>query len=226
MRRIAILLKISRTTVERKIRFLAKISHLENEKDLDAHPLVSEMQFDDLETFEHTKLKPLSVTVAVEKKTRFVLGAVVSRMPAKGLLVYRALKKYGPRADERFCAREALFERLKPLVSEKACIESDSNPHYTPSVEKWFPCAQHLTYLSRKACVVGQGELKQGEFDPLFSLNHTLAMFRANINRLARKTWCTTKLLERLQDHIAIYINYHNRYLIHNPTKAKRIPSV
>jgi hypothetical protein len=58
--------------------------------------------------------------------------------------------------------------------------------------------------------LTGQGELKVGGFDPIFSLNHTCAMLRANINRLFRKTWCTTKKMEMLEHHLAIYALYHN----------------
>ena len=65
----------------------------------------------------------------------------------------------------------------------------------------------------RASCVAGQGELKKVVFDPLYSLNHSCAMLRAHINRLIRKTWCTTKDPDRLADHIAIYVNYHNREL-------------
>ncbi len=218
MRRIAILLKISRNTVAKKLQFLGQQARLENQQDLSQHHQVSELQFDDLETFEHSKYKPLSVTMAVEKHQRFILGVAVSRMPAKGLLALRALKKYGPRPDERRLQREVLFASIADKVLPHATIESDQNPHYAPSVQRWFPKAQHLTYPSRRGCVVGQGELKEGEFDPLFTLNHTFAMFRANINRLLRRTWCTTKLPERLADHLALYIYYHNRVLIKYPT--------
>ena len=68
--------------------------------------------------------------------------------------------------------------------------------------------------LGEKGCVAGQGELKKVGKDPLFHINHTLAMLRANINRLFRRTWCTTKDPERLKDHLAIYTWVHNNKLI------------
>src|SRR5690606_29276608 len=86
-RRIAILLKISRTTVARKLIFLAQVAREKNLKDFLNLSLVSELQFDDLETIEHTKCKPLSVTMAVEKHSRRILGFEISKMPAKGMLV-------------------------------------------------------------------------------------------------------------------------------------------
>jgi sugar phosphate permease len=59
----------------------------------------------------------------------------------------------------------------------------------------------------------GQGELKKIKFDPLFSLNHTCAMLRANVSRLFRKTWCTTKRPDQLRAHLMIYAEYHNSQL-------------
>ena len=38
-------------------------------------------------------------------------------------------------------------------------------------------------------------------------------MLRANISRLIRKTWATTKRADRLAAHIAIYAWYHNEVL-------------
>ena len=58
---------------------------------------VTAMQFDDLITIEHTKLKPLSITIAVDKDRRFVLAAEVSTIPAFGLLADKSRKKYGYR---------------------------------------------------------------------------------------------------------------------------------
>lgn len=176
-------------------------------------PLCEEVEFDDLETFEHTKCKPLSVTLMVEYKTRRILGFEVSQMPAKGRIAHLARKKYGKRPDHRPSARRRLFSEMKELVSEKALIRSDSNPHYVQDVRRFFPKARHETVLGGRAAVVGQGELKKLKWDPIFSLNHTCAMLRAHINRLFRKTWCTTKKPDQLAGHIALYALLHNRRL-------------
>ena len=135
-------------------------------------------------------------------------------MPAKGLLAKRARKKYGPRKDGRKRARRKLFSCLQQNILPAALIESDENPHYPPDVKEFFPTAHHQTYKGRRGCVVGQGELKEGGFDPLFSLNHTAAMLRANMNRLFRRTWCTTKKLTELDNHIAIYAMAHIKKIL------------
>ncbi|HXH76731.1 MAG TPA: hypothetical protein VNJ08_17305, partial [Bacteriovoracaceae bacterium] len=59
-----------------------------------------------------------------------------------------------------------------------------------------------------------QGELKKVRFDPLFMVNHTCALLRANVNRLIRKTWCTTKDPARLKDHLDVFVYYYNEILL------------
>jgi transposase-like protein len=213
-RRLATLLKTNRKTVVRKFIFLGIYAQHFLLQDLENHLGVSNLEFDDLETFEHSKLKPLSVIVAIESKTRRVLGFRVARMPAKGLLACKSIKKYGRRKDERKRARSELFTEIKPFINHDAVIKSDESFHYPADVKKHFPNCTHSKFKGRRGCVTGQGELKSGGFDPLFSLNHTFAMFRANINRLFRRTWNTTKIPERLTLHIAIYALFHNWTLI------------
>jgi hypothetical protein len=51
-------------------------------------------------------------------------------------------------------------------------------------------------------------------FDPLFIVNHTCAMMRANINRLIRKTWRTTNDPLKLKDHLDVFIYFYNQALL------------
>ena len=216
MRRTARILNLNRKTVTRKLRslgFEAERWIQRSNQRVYREQKCSTLEFDDLETIEHTKCKPLSITLAVEHQTRRILGVEVARMPAKGLLVEKSLRKYGPRADDRAARREALFQRIQEYVDPKATIKSDENPHYVATVRSYFPEARHLRYEGKRGANTGQGELKKVKFDPLFSLNHTCAMYRANTARLIRKTWCTTKRPEHLRAHLYIYAQYHNQHL-------------
>jgi hypothetical protein len=212
LRRGAHNLKLNRKTVARKLVLLG----FEAEESVRAKNLLHEkarvIEFDDLETFEHSKCKPLSVTIAVQGRTRRILGLEVSSMPAKGLLVEKA-KKYGYRHDGRQAARGRLLLSLRDLVAEDGVIKSDANPSYPSLVEEHFPRARHVTFLSRRGSLSGGGELKRGGFDPLFSLNHTCASFRMNVTRLLRKTWYTTKRADRLRAHLFLYADFHNTRL-------------
>lgn len=220
-RRCALIFGISRSTVVRKFRFLGVQSRLEQDAWLKevAMQRLDSVQFDDLETSEHSKCKPLSVALAVDPKSRKILSFQVSSMPAKGPLASIARKKYGFRPDLRREGWNRLFESLVPIVTPDAKWLSDENPHYPKHLKRHHPLAVHTTTPGRRGCVAGQGELKKIGFDPLFSLNHTCAMLRANLNRLFRRTWCTTKTRAGLIDHISIYVAFHNRVL----TEARAI---
>lgn len=215
-RRLAISQQIHRKTVVAYFIKIGKLAHHAINFDNLALEKSVKIQFDDMETFCHTKCKPLSISLAVEGATRRILGIQVSQMPAKGKLIHIALKKYGPRADLRSEGRDYLFKRIKNMVADEAEILSDKNPHYANDIKKHFPKATHYTVKGIRGCVTGQGELKATSHDPLFSLNHTCAMFRDNINRLSRRTWNTTKSPERLSLHLAIYALFHNRWIIKN----------
>jgi hypothetical protein len=166
-----------------------------------------------METFEHTKFKPLSIALAVTP-ARQILVAEVAQMPAKGLLAAKSRKKYGFRKDERPAAMRKMFQALQPITRDDALLKSDQNPSYPFHVRRFFPEARHETTKGGRSCIVGQGELKKLGWDPIFSLNHTAAMLRANMNRLFRRTWCTTKTPQGLKDHLALYIQFHNQVLL------------
>ncbi|NDG85930.1 MAG: hypothetical protein EBX52_12955 [Proteobacteria bacterium] len=135
-------------------------------------------------------------------------------MPAKGRLAKIAREKYPPRKDERSKGWKELFKDLTPYLTPACQITSDENPHYPKQIRKHLPEAVHIQVPGgRGSSVSGQGELRDKKFDPMFSLNHTCAMLRANINRLFRKTWCTSKKIEALEGHIALYVEFHNRVL-------------
>jgi len=215
MRRAALFFNIHRITVKRKLIYLAKKARILHQKRLkNLSNQVSHLQFDDLITIEHTKLKPLTVTLAVDAKQRIILGAEVGQIPAFGLLAEKSRKKYGYRKSQHKDAIKRLFENIKDTIKKDALIKSDEHHLYPQFVKKFFPLADHKQHKGERGCVVGQGELKKVHFDPLFMLNHSCAMFRANINRLVRKTWCTTKDPKSLKDHLDIYIEFHNRYLL------------
>jgi transposase-like protein len=208
-RRIARNLNIHRITVARKFRFLAD-QIKQNPRVIEN---VEEIQFDHMETIEHTKLKPVAILVVVDKKTRKILSLQASSMPSKGLLVEKSIQKYGKRKDGRAIGMKEVFLEISQTYTNITKIESDESPHYPNLVNKYFKGLTYKQHKGRRGCVTGQGELKAGGRDPLFSLNHTCAMLRANINRLFRRTWCTTKLISELQRHLDLYAYYHNKYL-------------
>lgn len=175
--------------------------------------------FDEMETFEHSKCKPVGIAVAVEEGTRQILVLRAAQMPAKGRLAKISRKRYGPRADQRPRAIRETFEILRENPQLET-LKSDESPRYPTYIRAYLPGVTHKAYKGRRGCVVGQGELKSGGFDPLFSLNHTCAEVRDSIKRLTRRTWCTTKLVPCLQMLLEIFQCYFNQKLagVRSPT--------
>ena len=215
LRRSAALLGVHRRTVERKLPFLADRCRRLNHRHLQKFKgRVHNIQIDDLITKENSKLKPLSVSIAVDEDRRMILALEVSQIPAFGHLSKLALKKYGHRKDDHFDGLTRLFQSIAPIVSSEVLIKSDEHKIYPGFISAYLPRANHKMFKSERGCIAGQGELKKVHFDPLFIINHTCALLRANVNRLIRKTWCTTKCPKRLKDHLDVFMYFYNQNLL------------
>ena len=210
-RRIALLCSTTQVTVARKLVRMARFAQLSQAARLSRMAgNVQTAVFDEMETFEHSKCKPVAIAVAVEEGSRILLAVRSASMPAKGLLAEVSRRRYGKRADRRRVALGGVLERVSAVRSKNLVVKSDECPRYPALVKKHLPGADHRAFKGRRGCVVGQGELKAGGRDPLFSLNHSCAMIRDNIKCLSRRTWCTTKRIDRLQCRLDLYVCAHN----------------
>ena len=211
------ILKTNPKTVARKLLFLAAQAGLRMDTYLEqlrlsGSPLTA-LQFDEMETFEKSKCLPVSIPLIVDPATRKILAIAACSMPAKGLLAKASVQKYGRRVDDRGKATHALFAKIAPLSASKVKITTDQNPKYPAWIRQHFPESRHIAVKGRRARTAGLGELKVGAHDPIFELNHTAAMIRANVSRLFRRTWNTSKRIDRLMAHLLIYADYHNNEL-------------
>lgn len=212
MRSCAYNLNLARKTIERKFVYLAKKARV-NQKELlkkwSENPL-QEVQFDDLISSVHTKLKPISISVVVDPKSFKVLGARAAEIPAFGKIAEISRRKYGKRKNRHPKILSELLFDLKANIASEVKFKTDEHKRYSEIIASHFPRAKHKTYKGARASVVGMGELKTKRFDPLFAINHTLASFRGGMNRFFRRTWCTSKTIKHTQDHIDIFIDYYN----------------
>ena len=208
MRGIARTLRISKNTVEAK--FLWIHQHVSSSLKANAPVDIGQLYFDELETIEHTKLKPLSVLLFVDDAYR-ILRTQVAVAPPKGCLAKISYDKYGPRKDEREDVLRQCFTELRGLKPQE--IRSDAKPSYRKFTEEFFPGIEHKVFnrseKERHRDRLHEKYQKQ-VYDPMFTLNQRCAKLRANIRRLTRRSWCTTKLKENLQRHLEIYCFYNN----------------
>lgn len=217
MNQIARIAEVNYKTVARKLQYLGKKCALENAENLKAHEArVNSIQFDEMETFEVTKCKPLALAVAVERKSKLILGTEISEMPPKGAIVHKAIQKYGKtRKNERRQGLLMLMEKIKPMLAEAVNVISDKCPIYKGVVftglqKEGSRTIRYRQVKGQRGCDTAQGELKKGGFDPLFTINHVFALLRARVSRLVRMTWNTTKKRENLVHHLQVFIQSHN----------------
>jgi len=214
-RAVARTLEVKQGTVALRVERFGAAAEKRLDEARQATEKLDEVMIDEMETFEHTKCKPLTMPIAIDPKSRKVLALEVGKIAAKGKLAAISRKKYGKRPCERSGVLDDIFEKMEECCKPNVKVKSDKSPHYPSRVARHFPNGSHETTKGRRGCIVGQGELKAGGFDPLFSLNHSYAMFRCNLKRLTRRTWCTTKVPEKLRFLMHLYAWFHNWRIDH-----------
>ena len=219
-RRCAMRVGCDRKTVARKLDFLAEQARGKLAHWLAEHGPFEAAQGDELVTFEHSRLKPLAAMILVSAPHRCIIGFGVAQIPASGQIATKSREKYGKRPDQSAAMRrQVLTDSAAYLSTETLLIETDEKKPYVREIATRLPHAEHRRYRSVRGALTGQGELKRTGYDPLFAINHTLAMLRDNIKCLARRTWCTIKRADRLEALLAIYAHFHNTRLL------KRLPA-
>ena len=168
-------------TVAKKLLFLGAICEERNQKNALNYRSVDHIQFDELQTIEHTKCKPLSVAMAVSKNERKILGFRVSSMPATGHLATISRKKYGVRPDHRKAGLTDLFNDLSHFLSPTVTISSDECSFYNGVVKQYFPKAIVNQHTGKKSSVAGQGELKRPDLTPYLASTTRLQCFEPTL---------------------------------------------
>lgn len=214
------IMKVNRKTIARRLPYFSNVSEAELSYLRFSQFPSRKLQFDDMESFEQTKLKPLSIPLIVCGERRLILSFDVVSMPAKGARSSYSVEKYGLRTDDRKIGWYNTLSEVALFFTEGS-ITTDLHTSYPKMVRTLLPSLRHIQVKGRLPKESGFGELKIGGFDPLFALNHTAASIRYSVNRLARKTWCTTKKQQCLKQHIAVYTLYHNEIILAREEKRK-----
>jgi hypothetical protein len=209
-RRMALVLGVNRKTIVRKFRFAAKAARAAHERWLSSlKESPSKIQLDEMETFEHTRLKPVTLVLAVNEETGAILDVKAAPLHYKGRLAGLAFAKYGPRPDRSPTALHQVLKTIQRVANPQLTITTDGNARYPRTIRKTLPNATHRSYYPNPN---SEPTFRPNLNDPLFTLNHTAAKIRHDLSRMARKTWVTTKKISRLQQHIDLYIAWNNRY--------------
>ena len=201
LRAIARVLKIHKKTVTKYFLENAQVARTKNLKALDNRDIVTTyIQFDELETFEHTRRKPLGVFVSIRAKT----GEIISTKVCKGNI--RALsisKEYiqdwntEAKLEKQSALTDLLLELSKVANRAYTTIACDGYQPQVNFAEKFFNKDKFVNVQVLKS------ENKR--------IDLAILKLRQDISRLKRKTLATTKKSDRLQKHLDLYTDYHNK---------------
>ena len=198
LRGMARVMKVNRKTVVRHFLKAAKAAEVANLKALENRDFVtSYIQFDEVETFEHTKRKPLAIQLFIRAKTGHILAAKVGRGIVKSQSVSPAYSKaYNAKSDRPEAAAAGLMQACKVANRAKTTLACDGS-------KLLLGAARNVCRESFYDVQVMHQEHK--------AIDAAIAKLRNDVSRLSRKTLCTTKKADRLQSHLDLYTNYSNK---------------
>lgn len=224
VRGIATQLGCSTKTVQTRIDWLGKRCREYHNEVLRLGLLKSyRFNFDEMETFQHTRLKPISVSIAVDATNGNIIEALACQMSGKGHTAALSKKIYGFRRDDRPKTRVEALASVSHCVLPKSVIITDGMLSYILAIRTELPTVKHKIIKSR----ANNQTQTVGGLDEMFWLNLTCAKIRHNLSRFTRRSWITTKRIQMLQAHLDMYICFNNKYPIEDiingnlPTKPK-----
>ena len=193
---IARTLNINRKTVVRYFRENAELARKANKKRLGNDLITSYVQFDQLETYEHTRRKPVGIQISMRPKTNEVISAKAGYIPVRALTVSKTYsQEWNRKAHKSLHTQNMIFETKKALKKSGATLSCDKDRGQIKTV-KDFCIEDYIT--------IAPTSTRNKKIDMLFR------RIRNDISRLNRKTICTTKEVAQLQNHLDLWIDYHN----------------
>lgn len=175
--------------------------------------LTGSFSLDELETFEQDRLlQPVTMPVLIHRKTRFVIHLESAALAPRGQLTPRDCARRdrraaisGPRRSGSRPAVRRCLEALHAVHAPGALLElvTDQKSTYPVLVKEVFGnrIAAHVKESSRRA---------RNTLNPLFGINHTMAMLRDQVSRLVRRTWGSSQERSQLTIHSWCWVAWRN----------------
>ncbi|HLQ37889.1 MAG TPA: hypothetical protein VK348_08815 [Planctomycetota bacterium] len=165
---------------------------------------------DEIETFEHRSICPVTVPVLIEKTSKLIVAvgaASIRRRSRRGSRRQRWLDRHeavhGRRRDHGKQCVWRVFRRWQRLLDgQRARLITDKKALYASLCRSLLGSqVEHFTW---------SGRLLRTTYNPLFPINLTDAMLRDNNGRLRRRSWLVTKKTRYLRLQLELFVAYRN----------------
>jgi hypothetical protein len=230
IRKLAMTLRTTKNTIQKKVKFLADECEKFQNKFMTEWDEKPQFQFDEMESYEHSRHATLGVPVIVEKKSHFIVGVIAQYKSSRS--------QYPPLRDKHNLAHGKEIGHKEKIIKEqlKLCrsmkpegrivIDTDKHKSYPKYIKDVFgKDGVHITYNA------GDETEKQR----LFPVNNVCGCLRADVAMLRRNTWHGCKDKEMLSNRLKIYTfvsnflkkkTYSETWVDENGKKKKRVLSV
>ena len=152
-----------------------------------------------METFEHTRRKPLAIQLVIRAKTGHILSAKV----CKGFVKSQSVSKGHSKAWNSEASKEKQEAVTSGLVEAKKAANRATTTIACDGSHFLLGAVRDVCFESYFNHMVLKGENKRVDL--------AIAKLRNDLSRLSRKSFCTTKRADRLQNHLDLYTDYHNK---------------
>jgi transposase-like protein len=206
----------SRGTVAHRLRLLGKHCrdfHLWRlSRTAERGGISGKFQLDELETYEHSRrLAPVTVPVLIERSSYFVVDFHAAPLPCRGGLSEADRLRKAERERAHGVRKSGSREAVTKCFETLAAFHAPSGPvHMQTDRKSTYPGILKRRFGTRVLHRRHSSTEKRNYENPLFPINHTLAMLRDGISRLVRRTWAASKLRQRLEFHTWIWIAWRN----------------
>lgn len=208
-------LGICKSTTLKMIEYLAEKCRAYHFELLDSGFLTTDkIYFDEMETFEHSKVYPVSVGLAVDTRYKRIIDIRVAEIKLKGRLKLKILKKNGflpPKISNRPNNAPAMLTEL--MTSIRKCLKpsgflfSDMKMSYPDLVSKTLPkTVRYARELSKTELEQSKDQQSLGRF------RSVCAYLRTYMGTMGRRKLNTAKNMKSLSDHFYLMIARYNKY--------------
>lgn len=208
-------LGVCKNTVLKMIKFLSQQSKKYHHELLASGFLSTDkIYFDEMESFIHSKVYPVSIGLAVDVCYKRIIDFQVAEIKLKGRLKEKLENQWGslpPKiANRTNNAPQMLLQlmnSIKKALNPNGYLYSDEKKSYPTLVKNSLPKTIHFTQELSKI------ELKKSvDRQGLGRFRSTCASIRTYLGTMGRRKLNTTKSIESLAGHLYLMIVRHNKY--------------
>lgn len=205
IRKLAKAVKASKNTVQSRIKFLSNLCDEFQNKYMSKWKIKPQFQFDEMESYEHSKHATIGIPVIVEKNSHFLVGAVAQYVKSRS--------QYPTLRDKHNSAHENEIQEKDKIIKEqlKLCrtmkpqgriiIDTDGDNTYPKYIKEVFGNESvHSVYIS------GDDVNKT----KLFPVNNMCGCLRDDVAMLLRRTRNGCKNISMLSARLSIYKFFSN----------------